>query len=277
MNDDLDARLRDEAPEADDLLPALRGLRQWPAPAASPADTARLLARLQPALRAHVRERRRAAAAWPWLLLRAQARVVQREIWLGSALVMALGALVAAATFDAGTAGGALPLVFTAPLVAALGAAYLFGPDGPGSLEVELAAPVNPRLVLLARLVLLFAIDLVLGLAASLALRALHTDLQLWPLVQTWLAPMACLSALAFLLSVLCMDATAAAVVSLALWGLQMVRITGAGQVYGWLLGYIPDLFRPGAQVWLWAVALALALAAVWVGGREERWMRRAA
>lgn len=274
MNDDLIAHLTEDAPGAEPLLPALRQLRQWPAPTATPADTTRLLAALQPALAAQTRARRRAALTWPWLLLRAQLRVVHREIWLASALVMALGTLVAMAGAQ-GAAVGTLPLVLTAPLVAAVGAAFLFGPEAHNSLEVELAAPVSPRLVLLARLTLLFVFDLALGLLGSVALATLHAEVLLWPLVSAWLAPMACLSALAFLLSVLLVDATAAALISLGLWCLQALRQTSASEVYVWLIQFIPDLLRPGAQPWLWAAALLLLLAALWFGGQEERWIRR--
>jgi hypothetical protein len=274
MNDDLPTRLSEDAPEAQPLLPALRRLRQWPAP---PADTARLLAVLQPALQAQVRARRRAALAWPWLLLRAQLRVVHRELWLASALVMALGTLVAAATAGSPASAGALPLVLTAPLVTAVGAAYLFGPEGENSLELELATPVHPRVVLLARLSLLFAFDLALALAGSLLLAALHIGVGLGPLIQAWLAPMACLSALAFLLSVLLVDATSAALISLGLWGLQALRQTGAGELYLVVFRLIPDLLRPDARAGLWLAALLLAAAALWLGGQEERWFRRPA
>jgi hypothetical protein len=273
MNDDLSRRLAEDAPGSEALLPALRQLRHGPAPAAA---TARLLADLQPELRAGVRARRRAALAWPWLLLRAQLRVVHREIWLASALVMALGALVTAATYHS-AATGALPLVLLAPLVTALGAAYLFGPEGQGSLEVELAAPASPRLILLARLCLLFGFNLLLGLLGSLALARVHAEVLLGPLVSTWLAPMACLSALAFLLSVLLADPTAAALVSLGLWCFQVLRQTLAAEAAQWVYRLVPDLLQPGAQGWLWATALLLCLAALWLAGHEERWLRRSA
>jgi hypothetical protein len=269
MNDDLHAHLREDAPESAPLLHTLRRLRQWPTP---PADTARLLAVLQPALQTQIRARRRAALAWPWLLLRAQLRVVHREIWLGSALVIALGTLVAAA--GSAAMPGALPLVLAAPLVTAVGAAYLFGPDDRSSLEVELAAPVPPRVILLARLTLLFAFDLSLGLLGSVLLSMVKAEVLLWPLVASWLAPMACLSAAAFLLSVLLVDATSAALASLGLWCLQALRQTGTGDLY-LLFRFVPDLLRPGAQGGLWLAALVLVAAALWLGGQEERWIRR--
>ena len=274
MNDDLARRLAEDAPEMDAVLPALGRLRRQPAPSATPADTARLLSVLQPALRAQTRARRRAAAAWPWLLLGSQLRVVHREIWLGSALVMALGTLVTLAAYHSPAPGG-LPLVLVAPLVTALGTAYLFGPEGQGSLELELAAPASPRLILLARLSLLFGFNLILGLLGSAALAGLHAEVLLWPLVRVWLAPMACLSALAFLLSVLLADATAAALVSLGLWCAHVLRQTLAGEAVQWVYRFVPDLLQPGAQGWLWLAAVALAAAALWLGGREERWLRR--
>jgi hypothetical protein len=91
-------------------------------------------------------------------------------------------------------------------------------------MEIALATAVSPRTILLTRLSLLFAIDLILGLIASVVLANLHTEISLWPLVNTWLAPMACLSALALLVTTLATEPLLAVLISLGLWGLQTIR-----------------------------------------------------
>src|SRR5947208_2341299 len=84
----------DSAEEADALLSTAHRLRRWAAPEVSRASTDRLIETLTPTLpipesRAD-RFKRRFADSWPLLLLRAQMRVVQRDIWLASALVMVI-------------------------------------------------------------------------------------------------------------------------------------------------------------------------------------------
>lgn len=206
----------------------------------------------------------RHASAWAWLLLRAQARVVRGEIWVASALVMTLGLLVTLAI------QAALPLALVAPLVAAAGIAFLYGPAADPALEIELTTPASPRVVLLARLGLVFGFDLGLGLAASVVLALLLPAVSLWPLVLTWLAPMAFLSALAFLLTVLTADSALGALVSLVLWATwHLLGIDGLSL----LARRLPDLLSAPARPWLWALALLLGGIAFWLAGREEHWL----
>lgn len=203
------------------------------------------------------------------LLLRSQLLVIRAEIWPASALVFALGLLVTLATYA--QAGGALPFVLTVPIVAALGLAFIYGPAVDPALEVELATPTSPHLVLLARLLLVFGFDLALGLAGSLALALLRPGLSLWPLVSAWLSPMAFLSALSLLLSVLSADPGLGMLVSLGLWAVQSVgRITDPAS----LPLRIPDLTAAPARPWLWALALLMGVLALWASEREERWLR---
>jgi len=258
----LEAHLRD-CPACREELATWRrvsnGVRAQPAPAL-PQDVRRRLASL--------------ARPRPWrnlrhipLLLRSQLPVIRAEIWPASALVLALGALVTLATAQPGSDG--LLFVLLAPLVAALGIAFLYGPLVDPALEVELATPTSPRLVLLARLLLVFGFDLALALAGSLALALFVPDLSLWPLVSAWLAPMAFLSALSLLLSMLAADPGLGSLVSLVLWALQAI-----GRLPGDLPLRLPDLTATATHPWLWALALLMGALAVWVSGREERWMR---
>ena len=244
--------------EADRVLPIVRQLADWPAPIPSAQHTDRLVQTLSAARPAPVS--RRALLVW---LLRAQLRVVQHEIWLASALVMILGVLVTLAEQPTASIE-TLPLALIAPLVAALGIAFLYGPAADPSLEIELATPVSPRLIVLVRLLLVFLFDLALGLSGSVVLVVLHSEWSLWPLIALWLAPMTCLAALAFLLSVLFVDPLISVSICLALWGLQVLHVFAPFTT-------LPNWLSGEAQPWLWLTALVCATAAVWLAGREER------
>jgi hypothetical protein len=263
-----------EEDEAGELLHTVQRLERWPAPAPTSQETARLIDRLRPALPEQAvhgpRWWDRLGVWWPWLLLRAQAKVVRGEIWAASALVIALGTLTTLLADGKASSVSTLPLTLVAPVVAAVGISFLCGTESDPALEIELATPTSPRLVLLARLVLVYGFDLGLGLAGSAALAALMTGILLWPLVTTWLAPMSALSALAFLLTVLSTDATLGTLTSLGLWGLQSVLRTVDP---AFLYVRLPDLTAPAARPWLWTAALGLGGLALWAGGHEERWL----
>jgi hypothetical protein len=246
------------AAEADRLAPIMRHLAAWPAPVPTAQETDRLVQTLAASLPA--RSSRWALTVW---LMRAQLRVVQHEIWLASAFVMALGVLVTLANQPTSSAE-MVPLVLVAPLVAALGIAFLYGPVADPSLEIELATPVSPRLIVLVRLLLVFLFDLALGLIGSVALVMARSEWSLWPLVALWLAPMTFLAALAFLLSMLFVDPLIAVSICLTLWGLQMLRIFPP-------FATLPNWLSGDLQPWLWLIAVLCAGLALWLAGREER------
>jgi hypothetical protein len=254
--------------EAERLAPVVRRLQSWSAPKPGPTATVKLIARLEAEIPNPQSPITNLLSSWPILLLRAQLRVVRGEIWAASALVMTLGLLVTLATYSAAEAW---PLVLVAPLVAATGVAFIYGPDVDPALEIELATPVPPRLVLLARLALVFGFNLIMGLAASLILSLARAEVAFWPLVSTWLAPLSFLSALAFLLTVFTVNSTTSAMISLLGWAFQSLRQLGGLKAVAW---FMPDLMAASARPWLWALALLLAALALWLGGREERWLR---
>jgi hypothetical protein len=207
---------------------------------------------------------------WAWLLLRSQTRLVHPVTWLASGLVIALGALVTLALYQpaqTGRTGAELPLVIVAPLVAACGVAFLYGLEADPALELQLATPVPPRLILLARLALLFGFNLALTLACSVVLTLTRAQISLLPLIAAWLAPMTFLSALAFLLSVIFFDSLASALISLLVWmGMALrhfVEITPF---------FLPDLLRVSFYPAMLIVAPVLVLVALWLADREERW-----
>lgn len=142
-----------------------------------------------------------------WDLLRGQVPLVRRGLWAASALTMALGCLVALTAREGSGAGVVLALV--APIVAAIGVAFVYGPENDPSLEVALGTPTSPRLVLLARLTLVYGYDVLLALGATLALVVVRGDAALWSLVSLWLGPMLFLSGLSLVVSLAVGPATA--------------------------------------------------------------------
>ncbi|MCC6801728.1 MAG: hypothetical protein IT319_02500 [Anaerolineae bacterium] len=251
-------------------------LHRWRAPDSDPAAKARVLEMLTDELasRAHSRAPLQYTPSprnlrWAWLLLRSQARFVHPAAWVGSGLVIALGALVALIFSGTAHTDVGLPLVIVAPIVAACGVAFLYGVDADPALELQLATPVSPRLILLARLALLFGFNLTITLACSVLLVLLRSQISLLPLIASWLAPMTFLSALAFLLSALFFDSLASVLVSLLLWiGTALRHFVDFGAVSL----YVPDLLRGDLRPVLWIAAPALVVIALWIVEREERW-----
>ena len=157
-----------------------------------------------------------------WQLLRGQAPLVRRGIWLASGLTTALGVIVAIATLH--QSFGSFTLALIAPVVAAFGMAFIYGPESDPSLEIAISTPTSPRLVLLSRLTLVFGYDLLLALIASLLLTTVH-GFNLWTLVKLWFAPMLFLSALTLAVS-LVFNPLVAMVGSFILWGLRLLQMS---------------------------------------------------
>jgi hypothetical protein len=188
---------------------------------------------------------------------------------VASLLVMALGFVVTLMLYRPGT-GAELPFVIIAPLVAALGVAFLYGVDVDPALELQLATPVSPRLILLARLTLVFGFNLAVGLACSAALALFPTGLSLWGIILSWLAPMAFLSALAFLLSVLVFDPLFSALMSLLLWGVLVWRRFSDMGMYPFM-EFVPNLFAPEFRPLLLLASVAGVVLALWLSDAGEQ------
>jgi len=267
---DLRTRLQEDGVNEEEmalLLPTFSQLATPPAPPTA-AESAALLAHLledMPTADPPPNWREAVAQSWLWLLLVAQARVVRREIWAASALVMALGVVVSV-VWQGGDSATGLPLALLAPVVAAMGIATLYSPTD-GVWELERTTAVPPRLLLLARLLLVFGFDLALAVLGSLILALFTPQAGLWLLVSTWLAPMTFLAALAFLITVIAGAVEMGMLVSLGLWALQAIRLTG--DRLGNFVLYWPDLFSPTSRPWLWVLALLILSGALWLGGRE--------
>lgn len=180
------------------------------------------------------REARRTARRlhWLWQLLVGQLPLVRRGIWTASALTMALGCFIELLRpYGVGKA-----LAVFAPVVAAMGIAFVYGPENDPSLEIALATPTSPRLILLGRLTLVYAYDILLAVVASALITAVRGGTGLWPVIVLWLGPMLFLSALSLVLSLL-FGSIAGITTALVIW---TTRIVAGGH---WLPGGQRDVF----------------------------------
>lgn len=214
----------------------------------------------------------RARVLQAWLILRAQRRVVGATLCVAMLLMMTLGAMVTLSLSQVDPNRSGLAFVLVAPIIAAFGVAFLYGDDADPALELQAASPVSPRLIVLARLALVFTFDLVLALIASIFLAASSANITLLPLIAAWLAPMTCLSALAFLMSVLLFDPLISALLALALWAAVVARHIAELP----FLQRLPDMLTPEARPVLYLIALIGVAFGVMLSVREDHlWKRR--
>jgi hypothetical protein len=132
--------------------------------------------------------------------------------WLiATAVILAVGA--------AAQAGAGQPLVgLIAPAVAAIGVAYAYGPSVDPAWELSCSCAVSYRMVLLTREVAVFAVNAVLGLAASAATIGTTASAHAAELTFAWLIPMTAVCALALAVAVAARSANAGAAAGVAAW-----------------------------------------------------------
>jgi len=153
----------------------------------------------------------------------ARALVTTPSLLLGwviaSAVVLAAGVF---ATLGTGTPFVAL----FAPAVAAAGIAYAYGPGIDPAWELSQSMAVSDRMVLLVRVLVVFALNAVLGLAASAASGAAAA------VTFGWLVPMTAVSALALAAATVTRSANAGVAAGLAAWAITVLSVRSAsGQV----------------------------------------------
>ena len=276
----LEALLQEDvetAVAAQELRPLLSQLREAEPPTPTAVQTDTLINSLLPELPTQLAPQpmwqqwqTAVTSSWLWLLCQSQLRVVRQAIWVASAIVMIIGAAISL-IWQNGTMGNGLPLILLAPVVAAIGIASLYGSDD-CVWELEMTTAVPPRLLLLTRLILVFGFDLLLTLLASLTLSLILPEVTLWSLITTWLAPMTFLTTIAFLITILSGAAEIGIIVSMTLWVIQIIRLDSNMTL---LTQYWPNLLHRSTHPTLWALTLLLATYALWLGGREERWVIR--
>ncbi len=140
--------------------------------------------------------------------------------WLiSTAVVFGVGALV--------SLGQGQPLVWLlAPAVAATGVAFAYGPGLDPAWELSASCALPDRMVLLTRVVAVFAVNAVLGLLASAASGAATA------LTFGWLIPMTAVCALALAVAVALRSALAGAGAGIAAWVITVLSAqTASGQL----------------------------------------------
>jgi hypothetical protein len=155
-------------------------------------------------------------------LLGAQAFLVHREMFPASAAVMALGVMVALLSNHIEV------MYFIAPMVAAASLSVLFGAEQDPAYELILATSTSPWKILLARLSLVSAYNLLLVLVVAAILLFFIPPDVLGIMIFGWLAPMAFLSALALLLS-LWVGTSNAIAITYILWVAQYTPYKSIG------------------------------------------------
>jgi len=193
-------------------------------------------------------------------LLRAQAYLVKREIWPASASIMALGVILGLVSKHVEA------ISFIIPLVTAASLAMLYGFEYDPAHELVLSTPTSAWKILLARLSVVSAYDLLLALASSLPMLLIVPPDVLGMIILGWLAPTAFLSALALLLSIWA-GTGKAIVISYGLWILQYLKLSkillNGSMASAWdsILNAYREFWRsPGLLLILSAVLLGIAL-----------------
>src|SRR5215468_2634945 len=165
----------------------------------------------------------------------ARALVTTPSLLLGwviaSAVVLVAGMF---ATLGTGTPFVAL----FAPAVAAAGIAYAYGPAIDPAWELSQSMAVSDRMVLLARVLAVFALNAALGMAASAGSGTAAA------VTFGWLVPMTAVSALALAVAVVTRSASAGSAAGLAAWAITVLSVHSAsGQVTTAFVS--PALFLP--------------------------------
>jgi hypothetical protein len=197
-----------------------------------------------------------------------QIPLLPRGIWIASAAVVIAGlAMVLLMSGSADVAAASL-VQLVLPLVAAAGVAFTYGPEHDPGLEVALATPTSPRLVLLSRLALVFGYNICLALGVTLLL-AVTRGFEFAGLASLWLGPMLLFGGLSLLLTVLLSTAAALTGVAAA-WCLRFLAATaGALGAAGAGAPHAGSIWQTSPAVL--AVAVALLVVAVLYVPRQRR------
>ena len=240
--EELASLLVDDGVAAAEIEQTLAGIARFSAlksDAPTSAETERLVRNLRPHLlrpqsapaAVPARQRRSHSEVGELLRLAAtQLSVLRLGFWLGSAVVMLLGLILA---LSQASAERAYILALVGPLLAYLGVAAGFRGDTLGMLEVEFACPVTARELTLVRLLVIVAYQTLVGLLCIALLRG-EAEGSLLALVMLWLAPLLLGLGLTLLLS-LWLPAPRAGALVYAGWAVLMTVVwrLGSGELLG--------------------------------------------
>jgi hypothetical protein len=185
----------------------------------------------------------------------ARALVTTPSLLLGwviaSAVVLAAGMF---ATLGTGTPFVAL----FAPAVAAAGIAYAYGPGIDPAWELSQSMAVSDRMVLLVRALAVFALNAVIGLAASAASGAAAA------VTFGWLVPMTAVCALALAAATLTRSANVGVAAGLAGWAITVLGSRVAG-------GSLTAAVASASLILPYLLAAVVCIAIAWYATRIPR------
>jgi hypothetical protein len=217
-------------PAADDELPPelsaiARRYAAQPVPRPTPADTARLVARLlaaEPAVALATSGRGRVVPALR--VARWRLRLLGRWFWVAGVVLMALSAVLTPALRE----NGALPLILLAPLTAVLSLAHAVRTSSGGLRAVEASCPIGFVEVTTGLVLAIVGFDCLLGVMATAGLALLR-----WApfvaLVAAWLGPLLLLAGISLPIALR--------------WGAIPATAVGGGP---WLALAVAALLQPG-------------------------------
>ncbi|MEQ8674276.1 MAG: hypothetical protein RLP44_11075 [Aggregatilineales bacterium] len=266
----LDMDTGDDGDDTEALIPLMMSLADStiPAPSAQATDDLiRLLSAEMPSAKANTVSTPN--IRWIGLVLWSQLRVVQKEIWLASLLVMVLGTIVSLLRYDPAS-GNLTALAIIAPVIAAVGIGLLYDDDMALIRELEDSTLMSTSMLMLARLLLVFCFNLVLATTGSIVLALAETQLSLIPVIMSWLAPMTFLSALAFFISVLSAQAIAGGLISLVLWALHILMQVADKQSIAIQILSLQGLSALVTRPFLFIVAGLLVAVTLWYLQQQE-------
>jgi hypothetical protein len=244
--------------------PMLHRLPEWSAPVPALVQKHALMARLATQAAPTSPQRR---WRWGWQIFRRQPRLIHASLWGGATVGIALAAVLAAlrwSIFGLTQPGGTLQLLL--PLIAAISAAYLYGPESDEGWEIALATPVAARAIVCCRLVLLVGFELALGLVATEIVATVH-HADFGMLASLWLVPGALLVACSLLLALLFGSVIAAASLALG-WLSQFVQVSTTA-----IITVTPPTWLAQPPILLLAIGILLLALLMWP--HWEAWARR--
>lgn len=204
---------------------------------------------------------------YPMALLLSQTRVIQRELWAASAVVLLIGLIVTLTSLEPDL----LSFSVIAPVVAAASVAMLYDETVRTMLEIEETTLASARLLLLARMTLVFGFNLVLALIGSVILAFFDSETLLLPLILSWLAPMTFLAGFAFFLSIVARDTLFAASISLIMWVGHLILSQETVSNFWLTLISMPGLSDPSNRPNLFIGGVLLTIVALWMVGIIDR------
>lgn len=213
-----------------------------------------------------------------WTVVQAQVQMIGVGLWAATVIILGIGLLTLLMVRPDGGSewqvAAMIPLIILAPVAAVIGAAFVFTEEDARLLELLSAQPIPPSVVFLARLLLVFGLNVLGAILVSLLLAWIGVSLL--PLIFSWLLPMTFLTALTFTLSVWLRNGMFSLAVGFGLWSATVLAYwpqnmaNSVQPVTAWASPVLPALLTPTVQFTLVVASLGFALFTLYALDRES-------